>query len=183
MNCICVFDPNSTSNTGKIEGFVSFHQCKPNTMTSVQIRLKGFAPNTTHGIHIHSQGDLSQGCASACDHYNPFGIKHGSISLYGNSRHVGDLCNNVTADFKGEVNFQYFDDLVDLFGQYSVVGRSVVLHEKPDDLGRFREDLSDKGKLSATTGNAGARIACAVIGLTNRDLHPYPNFNLKDKVC
>ena len=45
-----------------------------------------------------------------------------------------------------------------LYGAYSVLGRSCVLHADEDDLGRGGH------KLSKTTGNAGARIACGVIG-------------------
>ena len=148
------------------------HQCDPNTMTRVHIKLSGFKPGTTHGIHIHSEGDLTEGCKSACDHYNPGGQLHGSITLYGKARHVGDLCNNITADSNGNVDFTYQDDLVDLSGPYSVVGRMVVLHADPDDLGRYRDEVSKRGEGSSTTGNAGARIACAVIGLTKKDFHP-----------
>lgn len=46
-----------------------------------------------------------------------------------------------------------------LFGEYSVVGRSVVVHAKEDDLGEGGH--AD----SLTTGNSGARVACGVIGL------------------
>ncbi len=47
-----------------------------------------------------------------------------------------------------------------LFGPYSVIGRSCVLHKKTDDLGEGGDEESKK------TGNAGARIACGVIGLS-----------------
>ena len=49
--------------------------------------------------------------------------------------------------------------MVALFGPFSVVGRSCVLHKKTDDLGKGGDAESLK------TGNAGARIACGVIGL------------------
>ena len=45
-----------------------------------------------------------------------------------------------------------------LFGAYSVLGRSCVLHANVDDLGRGGHELSK------TTGNAGGRVACGVIG-------------------
>lgn len=44
----------------------------------------------------------------------------------------------------------------------SVVGRSVVVHENEDDLGR---GVGDKKEESLKTGNAGGRLACSVIGL------------------
>ena len=53
------------------------------------------------------------------------------------------------------------DKLVQLWGPMSVVGRACVLHAKTDDLGKGGDDESLR------TGNAGARIACGVIGLRN----------------
>ena len=53
----------------------------------------------------------------------------------------------------------FIDKQVSLYGEYSIVGRSVVVHAQEDDLGRT--DHPD----SKTTGNSGARVACGVIGL------------------
>jgi superoxide dismutase, Cu-Zn family len=48
-----------------------------------------------------------------------------------------------------------------LNGPLSIVGRALVIHADPDDLGLGGVELSK------TTGNAGARSACGVIGITN----------------
>ncbi len=50
------------------------------------------------------------------------------------------------------------DDLIQLYGQNSVIGRTVILHGLPDDLGL------GGNAASLTTGNSGARVACGVIG-------------------
>lgn len=172
MNCIAVLDPKSSYNTAKISGKVMFHQCSLEYKTCIKVMLTNVKPSSTLGFHIHKAGDLSKGCASACEHYNPHGTQHGSVELYGTSRHVGDMINNIVSDESGKVDMTFYDDLVDLSGQYSVAGRSIVIHEKADDLGRYRDEDSQRGKLSATTGDAGSRVACAVIGISGDDYHP-----------
>jgi len=162
MNAICVFKDT-------LKGTVRFHQCKPESETKVIIRLSGFKPKTEHAIHIHEYGDLSDGCTSACAHYNPHGTLHGSFELFGKDRHVGDLkVSNLLANRKGEVKIEFFDDLIDLFGSKTIIGRSVVIHEKEDDLGRYRDNDDERGKESGLTGNAGKRIDCSVIGVCKK---------------
>jgi Cu-Zn family superoxide dismutase len=172
MNCIAVLDPRSSYNSGKISGEVRFHSCDLIDGTHVQFILKGFKPNTSHGIHIHKCGDLSKGCDSACSHFSPDDSLHGSSTLFGKFRHVGDLCNNIIADSKGDVNYSYTDDLITLRGKNSILGRMIVIHADSDDLGVYRYENSKRGKESSLTGNAGKRIACAVIGITDTNYHP-----------
>ena len=50
--------------------------------------------------------------------------------------------------------------MVKLTGETSVIGRSFVVHKDEDDLGKGGHDDSK------TTGHAGARLACGVIGLS-----------------
>ena len=55
------------------------------------------------------------------------------------------------------------DKLVKLRGtKANVIGRSIVIHEQPDDLGKGGHDDS------LTTGHAGGRITCAVIGYSKK---------------
>lgn len=173
MNCIAVFDPNSSFNQARITGTVKFHQCSPNSNTLVTFNFTGCKPNHKFGVHIHTCGDLTEGCKSACAHFSPNkNQRHGSTVLYGKDRHVGDLCNNLVSDSDGKVNFVWKDDLVSLFyNSNCVIGRMVVLHEKEDDLGRYRNIDDQRGKESGVTGNAGSRIACSIIGITDKNFH------------
>lgn len=123
--------------------------------TRIYGKVIGLKPNSEHAIHIHESGNLTDGCKSACAHYNPFNKKHGGPR--DKERHVGDLGNLIT-NSKGDSYFELVDQLVKLRGTYSVIGRSMIIHEDPDDLGRGGH--SD----SHTTGHAGVRLVCGVIG-------------------
>jgi Cu-Zn family superoxide dismutase len=76
------------------------------------------------------------------------------------NRHVGDL-GNIYSDDNGIARYTFRDDVIKLSGKHSIIGRSVVIHEKPDDCGQGQG--TDRAE-SLKTGNAGKRIACAVIG-------------------
>ena len=98
-------------------------------------------------------------------------------------RHVGDL-GNVSANEEGVAKFDFSDRLLKLNGPHSIVGRALVVHADPDDLGLgkylfdyvrlelnlffYLQKIKKKGghELSKTTGNAGGRVGCAVIGIT-----------------
>ena len=88
---------------------------------------------------------------TAGGHYNPFGLTHGD--LVDKVRHVGDMGNVVSKG--GEASYSAVDDrsLIQLSGEQSVIGRAVVVHADPDDLGKGGfED-------SKVTGHAGARLS------------------------
>ncbi|KAI8138546.1 Copper/Zinc superoxide dismutase [Fennellomyces sp. T-0311] len=138
-------------------GYVSFHQCAPGETTTILANLTG-VPAGKHGLHVHQFGDLSNGCDSLGGHYNPFNKTHGGPD--DEIRHVGDF-GNVEVDESGNAIFRLNMDNVNLIGPHSILGRGVVLHAGEDDLGRG--DSPD----SKTTGNAGARLACGVIGFPN----------------
>ncbi len=80
-----------------------------------------------------------------------------------NQRHVGDL-GNIVADSNGSAVFQITDSQIKLLGVHSVLGRAVVVHALRDDLGL---GTGDKKAESKKTGNAGARLACGVIGISS----------------
>ena len=94
---------------------------------------------------------------------NPHGKKHGAPT--DEERHAGDHGNRVAP--AGGFDWVLEDAQIPRAGPNSIVGRAVVIHELEDDLGRGdNSEIGTQGKTSSTTGNAGARLACGVIGLT-----------------
>jgi Cu-Zn family superoxide dismutase len=66
---------------------------------------------------------------------------------------------NVEANAEGVAEGSITDSLIQLSGEHTVVGRSIMVHAGVDDLGKGGHELS------STTGNAGGRIACGEIKL------------------
>lgn len=73
-------------------------------------------------------------------------------------RHVGDL-GNVEVGDDGIAKINIKDNIISLQGQHNIIGRTAVVHADSDDLGLGGHELSK------TTGNAGGRLACGVIGV------------------
>ncbi|MCO5557901.1 hypothetical protein L7F22_011474 [Adiantum nelumboides] len=139
----------------KVEGVVQLTQ-DDDGPTTVKVSISGLTPGK-HGFHLHEFGDTTNGCLSTGAHFNPKGLTHGAPG--DDVRHAGDL-GNVVADDKGVVDCTIVDAQIPLSGTNSVVGRALVVHELEDDLGKGGHELS------STTGNAGGRLACGVVGLT-----------------
>ena len=155
MNAIAVFQ-------GNIHGTVRFRQ--QGELVDIYIDLKGLSKNGLHGFHVHEYGDLSDGCNSACAHFNPFNTSHGCPGM--KERHVGDL-GNLRTDLFGNANYVITDDLIKLTGTITnIIGRMLIIHQDPDDCGQGIGQLRQE---SLKTGNAGKRIACAVIGYSKNN--------------
>ena len=110
-------------------------------------------PPGAHGFHIHTNGDLrGEGCLGACAHFHK-----GRASVHGGPpgstgpRHTGDLGNieAVHEPYHYKLKGVNVDELL---------GRTLIVHADPDDLGQGSEEDSK------TTGHSGKRIACAIIG-------------------
>eukprot|EP00457_Paulinella_chromatophora_P018509 gb/GEZN01019852.1/.p1 GENE.gb/GEZN01019852.1/~~gb/GEZN01019852.1/.p1 ORF type:complete len:156 (-),score=19.66 gb/GEZN01019852.1/:144-611(-) len=140
----------------KVTGILTFVQDPKGGPTKIVGKIKGLTGGK-HGFHVHAFGDLSEGCVSAGGHFNPFNKKHGAP--VDTERHVGDL-GNIDAKQGSETVVDITDPYVSLVGANSVIGRAIVVHAGEDDLGKGGNEESLK------TGNAGARVACGVIGLT-----------------
>uniref|UniRef100_A0A7N0UV14 Superoxide dismutase [Cu-Zn] n=1 Tax=Kalanchoe fedtschenkoi TaxID=63787 RepID=A0A7N0UV14_KALFE len=137
-----------------VKGTVQFAQ-EGDGPTTVTGTISGLKPGL-HGFHVHALGDTTNGCMSTGPHFNPLGKEHGAPD--DETRHAGDL-GNITASDDGTATFTIVDTQIPLTGPNSIIGRAVVVHADPDDLGKGGHELSK------STGNAGGRIACGIIGL------------------
>jgi superoxide dismutase, Cu-Zn family len=152
IKAIAVFNGSDTD----VRGTVIFTENLDKGLIKIDVNISGLYKNAKHGFHVHEAGDLSDKCTSMCAHFNPYGKQHGCPGA--KERHIGDLGNLVTNN-KGESNYSFYDDKIKLRGtKANIIGRGLIIHEDEDDCGKggFPDSL--------TTGHAGKRIACAVIG-------------------
>jgi Cu-Zn family superoxide dismutase len=149
-DAVAVLHPSSGSAT---TGVVWLRQ--RGDAVEVEAHVEGLIPESEHGFHVHEHGDCSAPDAtSAGDHYNPGHHAHALPTT--EPRHAGDL-GNLQADDDGRAHFELTIDDVTVAGlQNPLVGRAVIVHAEPDDGGQ-------------PSGNAGARIACGVIGVAARE--------------
>jgi len=141
----------------KVNGEVYFEQKGKDV--EVTGKISGLAEGK-HGFHIHEFGDNTNGCVSAGGHYNPGSNTRGAPE--DDNRHAGDL-GNVEVGSDGIANIKITDSKITLTGEQSIIGRTVVVHADKDDLGKGGHELS------LTTGNAGSRLACGVIGIRKKE--------------
>jgi len=145
LKAITVLQPTAGN---KVSGTITFTEVADGVQ--VHADIAGLTPGN-HGFHVHEFGDCSAADASSAGaHFNPTNKPHAAPDAA--DRHVGDM-GNVEADGSGKAKLEYLDHQISLTNdQQLVVGRSVVVHAKADDL------------KSQPAGDSGARVACGVIG-------------------
>lgn len=115
--------------------------------------LKGL-PEGEHGFHFHEKGvcDPAQKFTTSGGHFAPEGHKHGLMVMGG--PHGGDMPNQYVGP-DGMLKAQVFNTGVTLSpgprSLFDADGSALVIHAGADDY------------VSQPSGNAGGRIACAVI--------------------
>jgi superoxide dismutase, Cu-Zn family len=117
----------------------------------IGLQIEGLPANQWVAFHIHENGECNpeDGFESAGGHFNPDDSAHGYLADGG--PHAGDMPNQFVPE-NGVLFSQVFNSMVSLDGeQPSIRGRALVFHAAPDDYE------------SQPSGNAGDRLACAVI--------------------
>jgi Cu-Zn family superoxide dismutase len=131
-----------------VTGTVVFRQKGDHVLVTAELR--GLAPGSEHGFHVHERPDCSSPDAmSAGGHFNPSGNPHAHFSQ--SKRHAGDLAN-LKAGTDGVAHYSFESELLSVgSGSGNVIGHSVVVHRDPDDY------------QTQPAGNSGPRLACGVI--------------------
>ncbi len=121
---------------------------------SLAVAVAGI-PAGQHGFHLHTTGECTRpDFTSAGGHLNPYGRQHGLDANTG--AHLGDLSNlTVSADGTAVTTVPLRGSRSELVAQvFDADGTAVIIHADPDD------------GVTDPTGNAGSRIACAVLTRT-----------------
>lgn len=114
--------------------------------------VSGLTPGE-HGYHIHLYGDCTApDGTSAGTHFNLDGSSLNPPADI--DRITGDL-GNLEAGDDGKAVHEAVLENAELAGAKSIIGRAVIVHEKPNDPGQ------------PPIGAAGSRQACGVIGIAN----------------
>ncbi|XP_013778875.1 uncharacterized protein LOC106463399 [Limulus polyphemus] len=185
-HAICRMMPNRAipkENQQNVHGNVILWQHKNGGTLHVHVRVRGFnvsrhedghhpgANSHQHGFHVHSKGDLSDGCQSTGPLFNPTDEQHGGPSSP--VRHVGGF-GNIACDQFGVTNTILTNSAVSLIGPNSIVGKALVIHANPHDFGN-----SPDNPANLVNGNSGTRLSCCIIEKTEH--HPVSVTNAQFK--
>ncbi|KAK7580231.1 hypothetical protein V9T40_000860 [Parthenolecanium corni] len=136
---------------GKLQGVVRFIQADDNTCI-VDGTIDGLSPGL-HGLHVHEFGDISEGCDKVGQHFSLVNASHGAPSCDTSHRHTGDL-GNIQVNEDGRSQFRFSDSVLKV---WDVIGRTIVVTENADDLGKGNNPQS------LIDGNSGKRLGCGII--------------------
>lgn len=151
LSAVSMLGGNSGYSVGDlVKGVIRFVQTPEGCI--IDGTVDGLTPGQ-HGMHIHECGDISNGCDSVGEHFNPNNSPHGDPENDLSERHLGDL-GNILVDTTGRATFRRIDKFLKI---PEIIGRSFIITNDPDDLGRGNNPESK------INGNSGIRLACGII--------------------
>lgn len=140
---------NFIGKDGKETGRASLTAAKAGVL--IELEVTGLPPGKWVAFHVHETGkcDAADHHKSAGKHFNPGETEHGFLAA--NGPHAGDMPNQYVGS-DGVLRAQVFNTMVVLDNaKNGIRGRALMIHENSDD------------NRSQPSGDAGARLACAVI--------------------
>lgn len=133
--------------------------------TGVHVELNGLEPGF-RGLHIHQVGECEPDSAdpedpeetgdflSAGGHLNPDDVDHGE--------HVGDLPPLLVTD-DGSATTTVISDRFTIEDLLDADGTAFMVHSEADNFAQIPERYGEADQDTLDTGDAGDRVACAVI--------------------
>lgn len=160
-------------------GGVSFRQVSPFNPILVNINATGL-PKGKHAVHIHAFGDIKEGCKSTGPHvrhilvrtlYRPLISILNAYLLLSADVQIG----NIDVPDSGNVDISFYSSYVTLFGHRGIVGRSVVVHEKPIEFNRtpdlygvpIGQPTINPVSYQTEEMAVGTTLACGIITITD----------------
>ncbi|XP_057379708.1 uncharacterized protein LOC130702053 [Daphnia carinata] len=127
------------NNSGAVQGVVVLTQEAPAKGVTLRGNVRGLTPGK-HGIRIHEFGDIRDHCRAdrTGQVYNPYKVKMQE--------------SNIEVKEDGTADFVLTDKTLTLVGGRSIIGRSIVIDQEPDD------DFTRNGRAKRRA------VLCGVIG-------------------
>ena len=131
LEAVSVFNENGVS------GSIRFYQRSPYDPTEVRVNLRGLS-GMADGYHVHEYpvGPQDLGSPAKCDgryaggHWNPTGVTDSGTTS--DQFEIGDLSGKFGGlSGRDQISAVYTDPNIPLFGPFSILGRSIVIH-RPD---------------------------------------------------
>lgn len=127
------------NTTSAIKGTVKFYRQANCVLVVADISRLPHTDNGFFGFHIHEgMSCVGKDFSDSKGHFNPDGTPH--------PRHAGDMPPLMLCGNKAYLSF-----LTDRFNIDEIIGRTVVIHDMPDDF------------TTQPSGNSGQKIACGII--------------------
>ena len=145
---------------GRVVGMATFTQLGGRVL--VDVTVNGLPPGF-HGFHVHAVGicDPATNFTSAAGHLNPGGRAHAD--------HAGDQPSlYVLADGSGALNF--WTDRYAVSDLFDADGSALIVHALPDNFANIPARYAPNGpdQMTLDTGDAGGRLACGEISVTQK---------------
>lgn len=130
---------NGKNTASAVKGTVKFYEKANCVLVVTDINCLPRTATNFFGFHIH-EGDNcgGMGFSGSKGHYDPDGTPH--------PKHAGDLPPLILCGNKAYSSF-----ITDRFKVKDIIGRTVIIHDMPDDF------------TTQPSGNSGQKIACGTI--------------------